>query len=116
LDGVVALTSRAKRDQAVDRPRVFGFLSASTFYVWVKVSIDFGTRANVFGLSAALAEVRATVGKIATPAKRIRCLREINATGIAVAQIVSNNYQGATLRAQEFDKLVNEEVNLRLSS
>src|SRR3712207_920368 len=28
--------------------------------------------------------------------------REINATGIAVAQIVSNNYQGATLGAQEF--------------
>ena len=28
--------------------------------------------------------------------------REINATGIAIAQIVSNNYQGATLGAQEF--------------
>lgn len=35
--------------------------------------------------------------------------REINATGIAVAQIVSNNYQGATLGAQEFLKLMNEE-------
>jgi erythritol transport system substrate-binding protein len=35
--------------------------------------------------------------------------REINATGIAVAQIVSNNYQGATLGAQEFVKLMNEE-------
>ncbi len=32
--------------------------------------------------------------------------REINANGIAVAQIVSNNYQGATLGAQEFANLL----------
>ena len=34
--------------------------------------------------------------------------REINKTGIAVVQIVSNNYQGATLGAQEFAKKVQE--------
>lgn len=34
--------------------------------------------------------------------------REINANGEAVAQIVSNNYQGATLGAQEFVKLLEE--------
>jgi len=34
--------------------------------------------------------------------------REINANGIAVAQIVSNNYQGATLGAQEFARLMEE--------
>ena len=34
--------------------------------------------------------------------------REINATGVAVAQLVSNNYQGATLGAQEFVKLMGE--------
>jgi erythritol transport system substrate-binding protein len=34
--------------------------------------------------------------------------REINKTGVAVAQIVSNNYQGATLGAQEFAKLMGE--------
>jgi erythritol transport system substrate-binding protein len=34
--------------------------------------------------------------------------REINATGDAVAQLVSNNYQGATLGAQEFVKLLGE--------
>jgi erythritol transport system substrate-binding protein len=34
--------------------------------------------------------------------------REINATGIAVAQIVSNNYQGATLGAEEFVKRMKE--------
>jgi erythritol transport system substrate-binding protein len=34
--------------------------------------------------------------------------REINATGIAVAQIVSNNYQGATLAAQEFVRALGE--------
>ncbi|MGP8243432.1 MAG: D-ribose ABC transporter substrate-binding protein [Bryobacteraceae bacterium] len=32
--------------------------------------------------------------------------REINATGVAVAQIVSNNYQGAQLGAQEFVRLM----------
>lgn len=35
--------------------------------------------------------------------------REINATGIAVSQIVSNNYQGVQLVAQEFVKLMGEE-------
>ena len=34
--------------------------------------------------------------------------REINQTGVAVAQIVSNNYQGATLGAQEFVRLMGE--------
>lgn len=34
--------------------------------------------------------------------------REINAQGVAVAQIVSNNYQGAQLGAQEFVKLMGE--------
>ena len=34
--------------------------------------------------------------------------REINANGIAVAQIVSNNYQGATLGAGEFVRLMGE--------
>ncbi|WP_456311499.1 substrate-binding domain-containing protein [Serratia proteamaculans] len=33
--------------------------------------------------------------------------REINKTGIAVAQIVSNNYQGAQLGAEKFAKLLN---------
>ncbi|PRD44619.1 D-ribose ABC transporter substrate-binding protein [Phyllobacterium phragmitis] len=37
--------------------------------------------------------------------------REINATGIAVAQIVSNNYQGATLGAEQFVELMGEEGN-----
>lgn len=32
--------------------------------------------------------------------------REINATGVAVAQIVSNNYQGAQLGAEEFVRLM----------
>jgi len=37
--------------------------------------------------------------------------REINGTGIAVAQIISNNYQGATLGAQEFVRLMGERGN-----
>jgi erythritol transport system substrate-binding protein len=37
--------------------------------------------------------------------------REINASGVAVAQIVSNNYQGAQLGAQEFVKLMGEKGN-----
>jgi len=34
--------------------------------------------------------------------------RELNATGVATAQIVSNNYQGASLGAQEFVRLLSE--------
>jgi len=34
--------------------------------------------------------------------------REINATGVAVSQIVSNNYQGAQLGAEEFVRLMGE--------
>ncbi len=37
--------------------------------------------------------------------------REINATGIAIAQIVSNNYQGATLGGEEFKKRMGEKGN-----
>jgi erythritol transport system substrate-binding protein len=37
--------------------------------------------------------------------------REISATGIAVTQIVSNNYQGAQLGAEEFVKLMGEKGN-----
>ena len=37
--------------------------------------------------------------------------REINKTGVAVAQIVSNNYQGATLGAQDFVKAMGEKGN-----
>jgi erythritol transport system substrate-binding protein len=35
--------------------------------------------------------------------------REIDVTGSAIAQLVSNNYQGATLGAEEFAKLMGEE-------
>jgi erythritol transport system substrate-binding protein len=37
--------------------------------------------------------------------------REINVTGLAAAQIVSNNYQGATLVAEEFVRLMGESGN-----
>ena len=37
--------------------------------------------------------------------------REINATGIAAVQIVSNNYQGATLGAQAFVSAMGEKGN-----
>ncbi len=37
--------------------------------------------------------------------------REINASGVALAQIVSNNYQGAQLGAQKFVKLMGEKGN-----
>ena len=37
--------------------------------------------------------------------------REINATGVAAAQIVSNNYQGASLGAEEFVRLMGETGN-----
>lgn len=38
--------------------------------------------------------------------------REINETGIAVSQIVSNNYQGAQLGAEKFVTLMGAKVNI----
>jgi erythritol transport system substrate-binding protein len=57
------------------------------------------------GADASIAAV-AKAKKAGTPCFLID--REINATGIAVSQIVSNNYQGATLGAQEFVRLMGE--------
>lgn len=37
--------------------------------------------------------------------------REINATGVAISQIVSNNYQGATIGAEEFARQMGEKGN-----
>lgn len=37
--------------------------------------------------------------------------REINKTGLAISQIISNNYQGATLGAEEFVRLMGEKGN-----
>ena len=37
--------------------------------------------------------------------------REINEEGVAISQIVSNNYQGATILAEEFARLMGEEGN-----
>ncbi len=37
--------------------------------------------------------------------------REMTKEGVAVAQIVSNNYQGATILAEQFGKFMNEEGN-----
>ena len=45
-----------------------------------------------------------------TPAsRRFLVDREITKEGVAAAQIVSNNYQGATILAEEFAKLMGEE-------
>ncbi len=57
------------------------------------------------GADASIAAV-AKAKKAGTPCFLID--REINATGIAVSQIISNNYQGATLGAQEFIRLMGE--------
>ena len=57
----------------------------------------------------------ATIGAVKkAKAAGIPCFlidREINVTGVAVSQIVSNNYQGAQLGAQEFVKLMGEKGN-----
>src|SRR5260370_9694100 len=37
--------------------------------------------------------------------------REINATGVVVAQLVPNNYQGATLAAEDFANLMGAEAH-----
>lgn len=57
----------------------------------------------------------ATIGPLKKPKPRVSAFlidREINETGIAVSQIVSNNYQGAQLGAEKFVTLMGAKVNI----
>jgi erythritol transport system substrate-binding protein len=77
----------------------------------VDVAIAKGAAAIVLDNAGADASVAAVQKAKAAGIPSFLIDREINATGIAVSQIVSNNYQGASLGAQEFVRLMGEKGN-----
>ena len=107
---------KAEAEAAAERARALGY------DVVVNVHDDDASRQDQLFDVAIARRVRAIVvdnagadASIAAVAKAkqagiptILIDREINATGIAAAQIVSNNYQGATLGAEEFVRLMGE--------
>jgi len=72
------------------------------------VAIAEGAAAIILDNAGADASVAAVAKAKAAGIPTFLIDREINANGIAVAQIVSNNYQGAVLGAQEFVRLMGE--------
>ena len=74
----------------------------------IDVAIARKVRAIVLDNAGADASVAAIRKAKAAGIPTILIDREINVTGVAAAQIVSNNYQGATLGAEEFVRLLGE--------
>ncbi|HVW55475.1 MAG TPA: D-ribose ABC transporter substrate-binding protein [Rhizobiaceae bacterium] len=74
-------------------------------------AVSRGAKAIILDNAGAEASVAPIKRALAAKVPTFLVDREINATGIAKAQIVSNNYQGAQLGAQEFVKLMGEKGN-----
>ncbi|MCC7009661.1 MAG: D-ribose ABC transporter substrate-binding protein [Acidobacteria bacterium] len=74
----------------------------------IDVAISRGVSAIVLDNAGADASIAAVAKAKQHNIPSILIDREINATGVAAAQIVSNNYQGATLAAEEFVRLMGE--------
>src|SRR5919109_950173 len=77
----------------------------------IDTAIGRGAKAIILDNAGADATVAAVQKAKAAGVPSFLIDREINATGVAVAQIVSNNYQGAQLGAQEFVRLMGEKGN-----
>jgi erythritol transport system substrate-binding protein len=74
----------------------------------IDVAISRGVSAIVLDNAGADASIAAIQKAKQSKIPSILIDREINATGAAAAQIVSNNYQGATLAGDEFVRLMGE--------
>ena len=74
----------------------------------IDVAISRGVSAIILDNAGADASIAAVAKAKQNNIPSILIDREINATGVAAAQIVSNNYQGATLAAEEFVRLMGE--------
>lgn len=74
-------------------------------------AVSRGAKAIILDNAGAEASVAPIKRALAANVPTFLVDREINATGIAKAQIVSNNYQGAQLGAQQFVKLMGEKGN-----
>jgi erythritol transport system substrate-binding protein len=107
---------KAESDAAAARARELGFeplvLShdddAAKQDQLVDLAISRGAKAIVLDNAGADASVAAVRKAKNANIPTFLIDREINATGVATAQIVSNNYQCATLGAQEFVRLMGE--------
>ncbi|WP_321475815.1 D-ribose ABC transporter substrate-binding protein [uncultured Paludibaculum sp.] len=77
----------------------------------IDVAIANGAAAIILDNAGADASVAAVRKAKAAGIPSFLIDREINVNGIAISQIVSNNYQGAALGAQEFVRLMGEKGN-----
>lgn len=110
---------KAEAETAVARARELGYETSSNSHdddahkqdQLVDVAIANQAAAIVLDNAGADASVAAVRKAKAAGIPTFLIDREINATGLAVSQIVSNNYQGASIGAQEFVRLMGEKGN-----
>lgn len=77
----------------------------------IDTAISRGAKAIILDNAGADASVAAVQKALDAGIPSFLIDREINASGIAISQIVSNNYQGAQLGAEEFVALMGEKGN-----
>jgi len=107
---------KAEADAAADRARALGYEvlvnshddDANKQDQLIDVAIARKVAAIVLDNAGADASVAAITKAKQAGIPTLLIDREINAGGVAAAQIVSNNYQGATLAGEEFVKLMGE--------
>jgi erythritol transport system substrate-binding protein len=107
---------KAEADAAADRARALGYEAlvnahdddANKQDQLIDVAIARRVAAIILDNAGADASVAAIRKARNAGIPSILIDREINVTGIAAAQIVSNNYQGASLVAEEFVRLLGE--------
>jgi erythritol transport system substrate-binding protein len=107
---------KAEADAAAARARELGYEALVSSHdddankqdQLIDLAISRGVSAIVLDNAGADASITAVARAKASRIPSILIDREINATGVAAAQIVSNNYQGATLAAEEFVRLMGE--------
>src|SRR4029079_19627908 len=105
---------KAEADAAAARARELGYEvlvnshddDANKQDQLIDVAISRGESAIVLDNAGADASIAAVAKAKASRIPSILIDREINTTGVAASQIVSNNYQGATLAAEEFVRLM----------
>jgi len=107
---------KAEADAAAERARQLGYEvlvsvhddDANKQDQLIDVAIARGVSAIILDNAGADASVAAIAKAKTSGIPSILIDREINVTGVAAAQIVSDNYQGATLGAEEFVRLMGE--------
>ncbi|MBN9662966.1 MAG: D-ribose ABC transporter substrate-binding protein [Acidobacteria bacterium] len=107
---------KSEADAAAARARALGYEASVNTHnddahkqdELVDVAIANGAAAIILDNAGADASVAAVAKAKGANIPVFLIDREINANGIAAAQIVSNNYQGALLGAQEFARLMGE--------